>query len=151
MSNNRIDNISIENAKIILRNFSGAESNFNRKGDRSFGVIIENPEAAKDLANIGWNVKCIPAKSPDETDLYFIKVAVSYDNYPPKVIMVTQRKKSPLDSSNIGNLDFADIKTVDLIISPYCWEVSGKRGIKAYLKTMYVTIEEDEFAYKYED
>lgn len=151
MSKNTISNISIENAKIILRNFSGEESKFNRKGDRSFGVIIEDQKVAEELSQIGWNVKAIKNSNPDENDIYFIKVAVSYDNYPPKVIMVTQRKKSPLDSSNIGNLDFADIKTVDLIISPYCWEVNGNRGIKAYLKTMYVTIEEDEFAYKYED
>lgn len=147
----KVNKIVIENAKILFRNFAGVETRFNPKGRRNFSVIIDDPEYAEMLKNDGWNIKTLPPREEGDTTKYYLQVSVNFENVPPKVIMVTSRSMTPLDSESIGTLDYADISNVDLTITPYHWEVNGKDGIKAYLKTMYVTIEEDEFADKYAD
>lgn len=146
----------MENARIIFRNFEGREEKYNRKGDRNFGLVIEDREVAEQLLADGWNIKELTPKNNDDYDdapevIYWLPVTVRFDNVPPKVMLVTRRKKTRLNEDNINTVDYANIAKVDLTVTPYDWEVNGKSGTKAYLQTMYVTINEDEFADKYAD
>lgn len=146
---NNVGNLVIEGARIIFKNFSGKEDDFNRDGKRTFGVIIPDPEQAEMLERDGWNVKYRKQGDENEPPVAWIKVRARFDRFPPKVVMITQRNKTVMNADSIGSLDYADIKNADISISPYPYQANGKEGIAAYLKTLYVTIEEDEFASKY--
>lgn len=141
-------NIAIANAKIFSRNFSGKPGPYNPEGQRNFCVFLDD-DIAEQLLEDGWNVKRLTPRDENEESRAYIQVKVSYKNIPPKVVLVTSRGKSVLDEDTISLLDFAEIEYVDLIASPSRWEMNGRTGIAAYLKSIYVTIAEDEFESKY--
>ena len=142
------DNITIEGARIMFRNFEGKEGKFNVAGKRNFCVLLET-DLAKTLQEDGWNIKWLQPRDEEEEPQAYIQVAVSFGTVPPKIVLITSAGKQSLDEKNVNILDWAEIENVDVIIRPYNWEMNGKTGVKAYVKSMYVTIAEDEFERKY--
>lgn len=143
-------NIIIENARIGFRNFSGNAGKFNPEGRRNFCVFLEY-DLGKVLEQDGWNVRWLRPRDEDDDPTPYLQVAVSYDNIPPKIVLVTGNGKTLLDVTSVSILDWAEIANVDIVIRPYNWEVSGKQGVKAYVKSMFVTLVEDELDSKYYD
>jgi hypothetical protein len=145
--------VVMENVKIIFLNFAGKEGMYNREGDRSFCVLLDH-ETAQAMADDGWNVKMTRDRTDDGGDPGepYLPVAVNFGKgRPPKVVMVTSRGRTTLHEGEVELLDWAEIKHVDLIVNPYTWDVNGKSGVKAYLKSIFVTVEEDELDLKYAD
>lgn len=140
-------NIEIENAHIFFKNFSGAPTQFNPNGGkRDFCVAIPDADMAQKMRDDGWNIRVLAPREEGDTPLNYLRVNVGFEGrVPPHILMIANGTQTMLDESDVGNLDAADIKNVDLIIRPYNW----KGGVSAYLKAMYVTIELDRFALKY--
>lgn len=143
-------NVVMEDKKIIFRNFAGREGMYNRQGDRNFAVLLDEGEAEA-MARDGWNVKALKAREEGDPEQPYLQVSVNFKGKPPRVVMITSRGRTTLQEDDVEMLDWADISLVDLIIRPYEWVVNGKTGIKAYLQSIFVTIEEDELELKYAD
>ena len=104
------------------------------------------------MAADGWNVKWLKPREDDEDEKEQPYLAVSLNfakGRPPRVVSVTTRGRTILGENEVEVLDWVDITNVDLIIRPYEWSVNGKTGIKAYLQSIYVTIQEDPLEIKY--
>ena len=144
-----MEKLKIENAKICSKNFSGRPGDYNKSGIRSFSIQFDE-EDALELIDAGWNISRRPGKEAGDPDRFFLNVTVRFGNIPPKIVLVTSKNKTVLTEETVGTLDGTYIVNADIVLNKRYWEVNGKSGYKAYLKTGYFTIEEDEFAEKYD-
>lgn len=151
------DNLVIENAQLAFKNFAGKADNFNSEGNRNFCVLLDDDIAealSKEKLNKHgdtWNIKHLKPRDPDDKEQAYLQVKVKFGNRPPKIILMTSHGKSVLNEESVASLDWAEIDTVDCVITPYAWEMGTNHGISAYLKTMYVKIVEDKLESKYYD
>jgi hypothetical protein len=145
---NDVKTFMVEDARIIFRNFAGKEGQYNREGDRNFAVVLP-ADIAKEMLADGWNVRVLAGREEGEEDTPYISVAVNFNNRPPRVVLLTSTTRTQLNEDSVEILDWADIKYVDLIARGYDWSVNNKTGTKAYLQSLFVTIEEDALEKKY--
>jgi hypothetical protein len=144
--------VLMEGVRIIFRNFAGKEGQYNREGDRNFAVLLDE-KTAEAMAADRWNVKMLRPRTEDEGEepQAYLPISVNFKGRPPRIVLITSRGRTNLDESQVETLDWVDILNVDLIVRPYEWTVNEKSGIKAYLQSLYVTIEEDPLEMKYSD
>lgn len=151
-------NVTIENARIFFKNFAGREGQYNQEGDRNFGVALDE-DSATAMAGDGWNVKYLRARDEGDTPQAWVPVSVSFRNRPPRVVLITHRYNKELGDFEqirvtlpedmVEMVDYADIAHVDLMLNPYAYSVNGRSGVKAYLKSIFITINMDELERKY--
>ena len=146
-----VNNINIEGAMIIWKNFSGERDKFN-PGKRGFSVVIDDAVMADELRQEGWNVKERPLQegADDSEQEWTLPVKLNMNRY-TQVWLIVGKRKTLLDEDTVSQLDVVDIANCDISIRPYEWEMNGRTGITAYVDSMYVTIRENKFAEKYAD
>lgn len=146
------DMVIIENANIHFLNFSGAVGKYNPTGRRKFTIFLEDDEAAF-FEDAGWNVRYLKPREEGDKPQAVLDAFVSYTNpsFQPKIVLVNNHGKTILNEDNLEILDWADVSNWDLMLRPYEWEVSGKKGIKAMVASLYATVIPDELEEKYYD
>lgn len=146
-----VNNINIEGAMIIWKNFSGERDKFN-PGKRGFSVVIDDTVMADELRQEGWNIKDRPLQegADDSEQEWTLPVKLNMNRY-TQVWLIVGNHKTLLDEDTVSQLDVVDIVNCDISIRPYEWEMNGRTGITAYVDSMYVTIRENKFAEKYAD
>jgi len=152
---------NLENTQITFRNLAGRPTEFDKVGGKRTFAAVLSEAAAEQLSSYGFDVKRFVNKETGELGEAYLKVKVNFRNNDegeltgPFIYMVTKNdkgqivKKTMLTPATAGIVDRADIKYVDLTITPSQWTVSGRSGIAAYLVKMFVVIDEDPLEKKY--
>lgn len=146
--------VVLEDVRLIFRNFAGRASDFNAEGDRNFAILLDE-RTADTLASDGWNVKTRVGREEGDPPIFYLPVGLKYRARdgrrlkPPRVVMITSRNRTSLTEDEVEMLDWSDILRCDVVIRPFEWVLGAKSGLKAYLKSMFVTIDEDPLERKY--
>lgn len=151
---NNPSDLMIEDAKLLFTNFAGSPTRYNSEGGkREFSVALPL-NLVEDLEKDGWNVKY--RKSADgefDPERPYLGVKVSYKFRAPAIWLITAGRKQLMSEDTVGTLDNITIKTADVVIHPSVYDVRGQQGISAYVKELYVVMDDESasFASKYAD
>lgn len=151
---NNPSDLMIEDAKLLFTNFAGSPTRYNSEGGkREFSVALPL-NLVEDLERDGWNVKY--RKNADgefDPERPYLGVKVSYKFRAPAIWLIAGGRKQLMTEDTVGTLDNITVKTADVVIHPSVYDVRGQQGISAYVKELYVVMDDESasFASKYAD
>ena len=143
-----------------FRNFEGRKSEYNPMGEKEFGVIIDDPELAQQMAADNWNVKTLTNRDGreylygikvDGDDLHWVKIKVKYHKNngeptnPPIIKIRTTNNEINYGEADLKELDTADLMNVDLKINISKRVINGKSITTGYLSLMRATMIDDNY------
>lgn len=132
----------IKDAEIYFKNFRGKELPYNPGGKRMFCVRIDGRKAKK-LKKEGWAIKEMYINKSQTKKRWYLPVTI-YDTWADtalnsRVFAIIRSGDlhlcNQLSHRSMGLLDIAKIINSRMVIRGYEWNIRGKQGIKAYLRT----------------
>jgi hypothetical protein len=138
--------LTLENVRVIFPNFGGRVTDHNKLGSREFSALLD-PEVGAELASQGWNVKFPAEDKPNQNT--FLPVTLS--NGPTvqpwiKIVLVNNGHGTIVQPDDVEQLAMLDNVTpgarANLILNPYNWTVGSSSGIKAYVKKIYIYLDD---------
>ena len=140
----KFNNVIIENAEILFRDFRGEQGNY-----PSFAVKLPE-EFAKELMEIGWPVKQYIPKDDDAEPYYLINIKVRYhtasgDDFcaPEEVLLIINGRRTQITEATLKTLQKLTFKHVDLEFEWYPWKYQNRTGDGAQLERLYIVAEEE--------
>ena len=137
----------INDAKLIWCNLCGRAAQYNEDGQRNFNVVLDE-DSYNRLKDAGVNVRIRPSRDESAEPQYLLKVNLGYDFRPPVIYIDNGENEREL---SVGELSIIDDAAMDGTISHVDLSFRASRsrrrtdnyGLSAWLKSMYVRIEED--------
>lgn len=150
--------VEFKDCRIIWKNFRGAGDDYNNEGSRHFTLVIPDMETAQKLQEdlnkygVGWNVR-IKAPTEEGMDPFItLKVKLKFNEGGPNpdIYLESNGVKRMLNEDTVECLDYIDIASIDLRITPYDTERRGEYYRTAYLDAMYVVQQVDSFRARFD-
>src|SRR5690606_5920013 len=91
------ESVTLENVRIMFRNFEGREQTYNKAGDRNFCIALTQ-DIAEAMKQDGWNVKQAKPREEDDAPQDYIQAKLGYGGKgrPPRVVIITSRGRNTL-------------------------------------------------------
>lgn len=151
----RVNDINITDGEIAYSNFAGRPTTYRPEGGvRTVTFVIPN-DLAQQLIVDGWNIREQTfVNDPEREPRYLLEASFTFRTRTgqprdPKIFIVRPDSLVHVTEETADALDRADIIKVDAVLAPYYWEHGNRKGIRAYVNSLYITIKENPIDEKY--
>ena len=138
--------LSLDDVKLVKRNFSGKTDDYNDRGERTCLIVIDSVLAEQKgfdsveamvaaLQEDEWKVGWFKQKDEDDEREAFLPVKAVYgDRKQPNIYIRAGKTSTLLTDETVGSLDYAEIEKVDVILLRHFWTYNGRNGYNNYIQ-----------------